>query len=92
MAAATSHRVEQSSASESHTSYCRCPMSCRDWVLNQLHQNQSKDDTVYAEQMPDKAKNEAGKAAGQNTFATCKQRTNKTLLTQQRMHESCEYQ
>jgi len=76
MAATTSHRVEQSYASECHTRSSRRPVPCRDWVSNQLRKNQGKDDPGYAEQMPDKAKYEAGKTAGQNTFATHKQRTN----------------
>jgi hypothetical protein len=76
MAATASHRVEQSNASECHTCSSRRPMPSRDWVSNQLRQNQSKNDPGYAEQMPDKAKNEAGQVAGQNTFATRRQGTN----------------
>jgi hypothetical protein len=67
-------------------------MPGRGWVSNQLCQNQGKDDPAYAKQMPYKAKNEAGKAAGQNTFATRKQRTHQSPLTQERMHERCEDQ
>jgi hypothetical protein len=83
MAATASHRVEQSNACECHTRSSRRPMPCRDWVSNQSRQNQGKNDPGYAEQMPCKAKNEARKVAGQDTFATRKQRTNLSPLTQQ---------